>query len=358
MKISIVIPVYNGANTVGPLVDRIIDILNVHALQIVLVDDGSPDNSNEVCRSTYHQHPEIVTYVQLAKNFGEHNAVMAGLRQARSDYIVIMDDDFQNPPEEVTRLVDYASTHEFDVVYTYFPRKQHHWFRNLGSWFNDRIANHMLNKPRDLYLSSFKCLSRFTVNEILKYQGPYPYIDGLALRCTRNIGTLAVQHEPRRDGQSNYTFRRLVRLWLNMFVNFSVMPLRISTMMGLACSALGFLLGLEVFVEKLVQPDVPVGWASVLVAIVLFSGVQLIMLGLLGEYLGRLFLTQNQTPQYVVREVLHGKAPLVLNPPHLAGTRANDARQQPNGATDTSFNPEPAATAMIPGLPPSPPAPG
>jgi undecaprenyl-phosphate 4-deoxy-4-formamido-L-arabinose transferase len=326
MMISIVIPVYNGANTIGPLVDRLIDILSVHALQIVLVDDGSPDQSNEVCRSIYRRYPETVTYVQLAKNFGEHNAVMAGLRHSRGDYIVIMDDDFQNPPEEVNRLVEHASTHDYDIVYTYFPRKQHHWLRNLGSRFNNRVANHMLNKPKDLYLSSFKCLSRFCANEILKYQGPYPYIDGLALRCTRNIGTIAVQHEPRRDGQSNYTFRRLVRLWLNMFVNFSVMPLRLSTLVGLASSILGFLLGIQVFVEKIFRPDVPVGWASVLVAIVLFSGVQLIMLGLLGEYLGRLFLTQNQTPQFVVREVLEGKSSPTLNPPHLTPTPANGAR--------------------------------
>jgi undecaprenyl-phosphate 4-deoxy-4-formamido-L-arabinose transferase len=331
MRISIVIPVYNGANTVGPLVDRLVDVLSVHALQIVLVDDGSPDDSDAVCRAAFQRHPQNVTYVQLAKNFGEHNAVMAGLRHAHGDYVVIMDDDFQNPPEEVNRLVEHASTHDYDIVYTYYPCKQHHWFRNLGSRFNDRVANHMLNKPKDLYLSSFKCLSRFAVQEILKYQGPYPYIDGLALRCTRNIGTIAVQHQPRRDGHSNYTFRRLVRLWLNMFVNFSVMPLRLSTFMGLGCSLLGFLLGLQVLIEKMASPDVPVGWASVLVAIVLFSGVQLIMLGLLGEYLGRLFLTQNQTPQFVVRAVLEVKDPPPLNGPHLTPAHANGARTSSHG---------------------------
>jgi undecaprenyl-phosphate 4-deoxy-4-formamido-L-arabinose transferase len=188
----------------------------------------------------------------------------------------------------------------------------------------------MLDKPPDLYLSSFKCLSRFTVGEILKYPGPFPYIDGLALRCTGNIGKLEVRHEPRREGRSNYTFRKLVRLWLNMFVNFSVMPLRVSTLMGLAFSALGFLMGVWVFIEKMVRPDVPVGWPSVIVAILLFSGVQLIMLGLLGEYLGRLFLSSNQTPQYVVREVLQGTIESRLNPPHATAATiavpANRAR--------------------------------
>lgn len=316
MQVSIVIPVYNGAASIGPLVERLVDILGTNALQIVLVNDGSPDNSDEICRSLYLRFPDTITYVKLAKNFGEHNAVMAGLHHARGDYVVIMDDDFQNPPEEVIRLIEYAYVHHYDVVYTYYPRKQHHWLRNLGSRLNDRIANFMLDKPRDLYLSSFKCLNRFTVDEILKYPGPFPYIDGLALRCTQNIGKLEVRHEPRREGRSNYTLRKLVRVWLNMFVNFSVMPLRVSTLMGLTFSAFGFLLGISVFVEKMVRPDVPLGWPSVIVAIVLFSGVQLIMLGLVGEYLGRLFLSSNQTPQFVVREVLDGETELPLNRPH------------------------------------------
>lgn len=316
MRISIVIPVYNGAASIGPLVTHLVDILGTNALQIVLVNDGSPDTSDEICRALHHRFAETVTYVHLAKNFGEHNAVMAGLQHARGDYVVIMDDDFQNPPEEVIRLIEHAYVYAHDIVYTYYPRKRHHWFRNLGSRLNDLVANLMLDKPRDLYLSSFKCLSRFTVGEILKYPGPFPYIDGLALRCTRNIGKLEVRHEPRREGRSNYTFRKLVHLWLNMFVNFSVMPLRVSTLMGLTFGAAGFLMGIWVFVEKMVRPDVPVGWPSVIVAIVLFSSVQLVMLGLMGEYLGRLFLSNNQTPQYVVRELLDHEMEPRLNPPH------------------------------------------
>jgi glycosyltransferase involved in cell wall biosynthesis len=317
MQVSIVIPVYNGARSIGPLVERLVDILGTNALQIVLVNDGSPDNSDEVCRSLYGRHPETVTYVKLAKNFGEHNAVMAGLRNARGDYVVIMDDDFQNPPEEVIRLIEHASGYGYDVVYTYYRHKRHHWFRNLGSGLNGHVANFMLDKPRDLYLSSFKCLSRFTADEILKYAGPFPYIDGLALRCTRNIGKLEVRHEPRGEGRSGYTWRKLVRVWLSMFVNFSIMPLRASALIGLTFSAFGLVLGVCVFIEKMVRPDVPVGWPSVIVAIVLFSGVQLVMLGLMGEYLGRLFLSSNQTPQYVIREVLDGEPE-----PHLHAAHA------------------------------------
>jgi len=309
MLISVVIPVYNGAGTIGPLVQRLLEASAERTLQIVLVDDGSLDASDEVCRSLSARHPGVVTFVKLARNFGEHNAVMAGLWHARGDYVVIMDDDFQNPPEEVGRLIDHALQHGHDIVYTYFPVKHHHWARNLGSRLNDQVANFMLDKPRDLYLSSFKCMSRFLVDQILKYRGPYPYIDGLALRCSQNIGTVAVSHAPRREGRSNYTLRKLFRLWLNMFVNFSVMPLRVATVVGLAASALGVALGVEAMVERLVRPGVPVGWASVLVPIVLLSGVQLVMLGLLGEYLGRLFLTENQTPQFVVREVVESGAP-------------------------------------------------
>ena len=316
MLVSIVIPVYNGARTISPLVKRLFDVLHDHDLQIVLVNDGSPDNSDQVCREIQSAHAEAITYVRLAKNFGEHNAVMAGLRHARGDYVVIMDDDFQNPPEEVTRLIDHAVQGDYDVVYTYYARKQHHWFRNLGSRLNSLVASSMLDKPRDLYLSSFKCLNRFVVREITKYEGPFPYIDGLALRATRHIGKIEVRHDPRREGRSNYTLRKLVHLWLNMFVNFSVIPLRVSTLVGLLLSGVGFLLGLAVLVEKLLNPGVPIGWSSVVIAVVLFSGVQLVMLGLVGEYLGRLFLSTNQTPQFVIREVLDGAAASGLPPPH------------------------------------------
>jgi undecaprenyl-phosphate 4-deoxy-4-formamido-L-arabinose transferase len=304
MLCTIVIPVFNGAATIEPLVDRLIDVLDAGGLQIVLVNDGSPDNSDAVCRALQARFPDTIVYVELAKNFGEHNAIMAGLRYARGDYVVIMDDDFQNPPEEVARLIDYASAHHFEVVYTHYHRRRHQWHRILGSRFNGLVAGFLLDKPRGLYLSSFKCLSRFIVGEIIKYSGPYPYIDGLVLRSTRNIGAIEVRHDPRRQGRSNYTLRRLVRLWLNMFVNFSVMPLRVSTVMGLVFSAIGFLMGILVIIERLwFRADLPMGWASVIVTAVLFSGIQLVMLGLLGEYVGRLYLAGNQTPQFVIREV-------------------------------------------------------
>jgi undecaprenyl-phosphate 4-deoxy-4-formamido-L-arabinose transferase len=315
MTLSILIPVFNGSATIGPLVDRLVGILTDGALQIVLVNDGSADQSHAACLALHARYPETITYLNLAKNFGEHNAVMAGLRHVRGDYVVIMDDDFQNPPEEINRLVEHAQKGGHDVVYTAYATKQHHWFRNLGSRFNDRVATFMLGKPRDLYLSSFKCINRFLVGEIIKYTGPYPYIDGLILRSTRNIGTVVVRHDPREEGRSNYTLRRLVRLWLNMFVNFSVMPLRVSAIMGLIFSGLAFVAGAWVLIDKLLHPHIQVGWPSLMVTIVFFSGVQLAMLGLAGEYLGRLFLASNQTPQFVIREILDTSSACSDTPP-------------------------------------------
>lgn len=304
MLVTIVIPVFNGAQTISKLADELIRNLYPDNLELVLVNDGSQDRSHEECREIADRYGGIVKYVRLAKNFGEHNAVMAGLNYAKGDYVVVMDDDFQNPPSEVVRLVDEAIEGNYDVVYSYYEKKKHNLVRNMGSKFNDLIANIMLKKPKDLYLSSFKCLNRFAAQEIIKYKGPFPYIDGLVLRATRNISKVLVRHEKREKGRSNYNLKKMVALWMNMFVNFSVVPLRVSTWLGFIFSFIGIILSLVTVYEKFVRPDVPLGWPSLIIVIVMFSGTQLLILGILGEYLGRLFLMDNMTPQYVVREML------------------------------------------------------
>ena len=302
-KLSIVIPVYNGAKTVAPLCGQLISSFREHPLQIVLINDGSQDHSHEACLALVAKYPAVMTYLALAKNFGEHNAVMAGLNHVSGDYAVIMDDDAQNPPEEVHKLFEAAQSGDYDVVYSYYSRKEHGFWRNLGSQFNDRVANFMLDKPRGLYLSSFKCLSRFVINEIIRYKGPFPYIDGLALRCTRKIGRVETKHEKRKEGASGYTPKKLIKLWLNMFVNFSINPLRVSSVLGLICSGLGLALGVGIIFEKIMHPDLPTGWASLMIIVIFFAGIQLLTLGMIGEYLGRLFMGSNQTPQFVIREV-------------------------------------------------------
>ena len=301
-ELSLVIPVYNGSRTIGALVEHTTKIFGSTSFEIVLVNDGSEDDSETVCAQLAEKFPQNVTFVHLSRNFGEHSAVLAGFTEARGRYIAVLDDDGQNPPEEVVRMLDELKRKNYDVVYGHYIEKKHSRFRNLGSRFNDRIATLMLHKPKDLYLSSFKVMNRFLVNEITKYRGPYPYTDGLIYRVTRNIGQIPVEHRASVSGPSRYTFRKLVRLWLNMFLNFSIKPLRISVYVGLFASCLSIVALVAILIDKLwITPNLTVGIPTVLGSVVFFSGIQLMILGLVGEYLGRLYLDQTGTPQFVVR---------------------------------------------------------
>jgi glycosyltransferase involved in cell wall biosynthesis len=307
-RLSIIIPVYRGEKTIGPLVLALADCFEgICPLEIVLVNDGSPDNSAAVCRGLAKR-MDFVKFLNLSRNFGEHNAVMAGLNFCTGDYVVIMDDDFQNPPTEVAKLLDEIQK-GYDVVYSYYAVKRHPFLRNLGSRVNNYFAVLLLDKPRDLYLSSFKIVSRFVVDELIKYDGPYPYIDGLVLRITRNCSRVLVEHDARREGRSGYTPRKLVSLYLNMFTNFSILPLRLASYAGLATSLIGLILAAMFVVEKLRNPEVPAGWTSVIVSLFILGGIQLFALGMIGEYLGRLFLKDNGRPQFVVREQLNCERP-------------------------------------------------
>ena len=304
ISVSIVIPVYNAEFSIGKLVDELVSELNHHYnLEIVLVNDNSQDNSEEICIGLYEKYKNVVSFYSLSKNVGEHNAVMAGLNNVSGEYVVIMHDDFQNPISEVIKLISYASGNIYDVVYTYYKKKKHSYLRNLGSWFNDKIANYMLNKPKNLYLSSFKIINEHIVQEIIKYDLPFPYIDGLILRTTDNLGKIEVKHSERKRGKSGYTLKKLISLWSNMFTNFSILPLRISIIIGFIFAIIGFLYGIQSIIEKLLNPDIPIGYPSIIVLIVIFSGVQLMAIGMIGEYLGRVFLSQNKKPQYTIRKI-------------------------------------------------------
>lgn len=302
-KTSIIIPVYNGAQSIGRLTDELIaKISPLFRMEIILINDCSPDNSEEVCIGITKKHPDYVSFYSLAINVGEHNAVMAGLNKCTGDYAIIIDDDFQNPVSEVMKVMSYMIQNDYDVVYTYYKEMKQPLFRRLGSSFNDKVANIMLKKPKNLYLSSFKIINRFLIDEVIKYNLPYPYIDGLILRTTSNIGKIEVLHNPRVAGRSNYTLRRLIRLWLNMFTNFSILPLRISIILGFIFSIIGFLIGIDAVIEKFVNPGVPLGYTFLVVIISLYAGIQLMAIGMVGEYLGRIFMSNNKKPQYSIRK--------------------------------------------------------
>jgi glycosyltransferase involved in cell wall biosynthesis len=301
--LSIVIPVYRGAATIGRLVDALSELHPAVGLEIVLVNDGSPDNSGAVCQELVHTAPVPLTYVEHARNYGEHNAVMTGLRHSRGAYVITMDDDLQNPPEEVIRLYDHARIGSWDVVYARYAAKQHAGWRNLGSRFANAVADRLLDKPKGLYLSSFRCMSAFVVRSVTHYSGPYPYVDGLIMEVTQRIDSIEVRHLPRSEGNSNYNLRRLVRLWLNLATSFSLAPLRLAIYAGVFMALLGAIGAVGTIAEALLLRDTPSGWASTMTVILLVAGVQSMILGVLGEYVGRTFLSANGKPQGTVRSI-------------------------------------------------------
>ena len=304
--LSVVIPLYRSEESIERVVAELAALPIDGGLEIVLVNDCSPDNTLGACRRIMAGCPVPVAVVNLARNFGEHNAVLTGLRHARGRWVVTMDDDGQNPPSEVPKLLAAAQAGGFDAVFGDYAVKEHAAWRNWGSRFTNRVAGWLLDKPPGLYLSSFRCLSAFLVGELIRYEGPYPYIDGLILQSTRAVTAIEVAHKPRAQGQSGYNLHRLVRLWLNMFTSFSVVPLRVATVLGLALGALGLLGVVGVVYLYFTGRGPEFGWGSLMAALLIFSGAQLVMLGVLGEYLGRAYLTTNRRPQAVVREIFRG----------------------------------------------------
>ena len=313
-SLSLVIPVHNAEKTIVPLCQSLISLYAPeYRLEIILINDGSRDNSHLLCLELHRTHPEIVTYLRLSRNFGEHSAVMAGLNHAHGDYCVIMDDDFQNPPEEVATLLAEMDK-GYDVVYSSYPVKNDHMWRNVGSRFNNRMANYVLNKPKKLYLSSFKAMNRFLVQEVIKYIGPDPYLDAIILRSTANIGTVSIRHEQRRFGRSGYTLKKLISLWGNMVVSYSLIPLRIIGVVGFILTIVGITMGgMTLFDALLPHRTSPDEYEKLTSVIAFFRGFQLLAISIVGEYVGRIYLTLNNEPQFIIRERL------------LAGTTDNHA---------------------------------
>ncbi|MDE7478981.1 MAG: glycosyltransferase [Lachnospiraceae bacterium] len=302
-KVSFVIPCYRSAKTIEGVVAEIQNTMNTmpkYKYDIFLVNDCSPDDTYEVIKVLCEKFNNI-TGISLAKNFGQHAALMAGLRKSDGDIIVCLDDDGQTPANEVGKLLDGIENGS-DVIYASYENKQHNAFRNFGTWMNDIMTRIMLGKPKDLHLTSYFAAKRFVVDSMLQYENSYPYIIGLVLRATRNITNVPVNHRSRKVGTSGYTMKKLLALWFNGFTAFSILPLRIATVTGVTFAGAGFIYGLYTIVKKFINPEVPLGFSSLMAAVVFIGGMLMIMLGLIGEYIGRIYISINNSPQYVIRE--------------------------------------------------------
>jgi undecaprenyl-phosphate 4-deoxy-4-formamido-L-arabinose transferase len=302
-ELSLVIPLYRSRSSIDLLIDRLEALKPACIWELILVDDGSPDGTAERARERLQGSPLRGLLICHSRNYGEHQAVLSGYRHAAGTYIVNLDDDLQNPPEEALRLWQKARDENLDVVYGDYRQKQHESWRNLGSRFANRTANWLLDLPDRFYLSSFRCVSGLIAQRVANYQGPYPYIDGLLSQYTQRIASLKVQHDPRHVGETNYNLRRLTRLWLNIFTSFSIMPLRLATLLGLVMASIGATSLIALVVQALIERQTVQGWLSIICTILIFGGIQCLLIGVLGEYLGRIFLTVSGKPQSFLRSV-------------------------------------------------------
>ena len=306
--ISFVVPCYRSQATLPSVIREIqetMEGLSQYTYEVVLVNDCSPDNTFDSIRELCRENKNI-TGINLAKNFGQHSALMAGFHQVKGDIIVCLDDDGQTPADEVGKLLE-GSEKGAEVVEAQYAHKQHSGFRNWGSHVNELMTRVMLGKPKDLFVSSYFAARRFVVDEMIKYEYPYPYVIGLVLRTTKNIVNVEVNHRDRMEGTSGYTLGKLLGLWFNGFTAFSVKPLRIATVTGAGCAFLGFAYGIYTIIKKIFinPPGLVTGFSALMSVLVFMGGMLMLMLGLVGEYMGRMYISMNRSPQYVVREIVN-----------------------------------------------------
>ena len=302
-KISIVIPCYNSEHTILKVLHELEEVLKEEVYEVVLVNDSSKDDTWNVIKTLASQQNNIVA-VDFARNFGQHAALMAGFARVSGDIVVTMDDDGQAPIDSLLDLVDSIND-ETDVVFgEYIHKIQKRIYRRLGSWLDTKMCEILLNKQKNLYLSTFMAAKRYVIDECLKYDGSYPYIAGLVLRTTDKIVNIPVEQRNRIEGDTGYSFRKLVALWMNGFTTFSVKPLRIASVVGFATAIIGFIYGIILIIRKIVNPDIVVGYSSIVCSILFVGGIAMIMLGMVGEYLGRVYMSMNKAPQYTVRSIV------------------------------------------------------
>lgn len=305
MDISFVIPCYRSEKTISAVVEEIknkMKELSKYSYEVILVNDCSPDNTFEKIKSIAQECDNVIA-IDLAKNFGQHSAIMAGFSKVSGNIIVCLDDDGQTPANEVDKLL--AKIEEgYDVVYAEYGNKQHSAFRNWGSNLNKKMTEILLGKPKELFISSYFAATRMIVEEMKKYNNPYPYLAGLVLRTTKSVCNVSVTHRQRMEGESGYSLRKLIGLWVNGFTAFSVLPLRMATYSGMLVALIGFIFAIWTVVHKIISPEVAVGWSSTFSVILVIGGMILFVLGMIGEYIGRIYISLNNSPQYVIREIV------------------------------------------------------
>lgn len=309
MKLSFVIPCYRSADSVGDVIERIIATVKAdgrYDYEIICINDYSPDNTLEVLKGIAAGNPKVKV-LALTRNFGQHSALMAGYNHVSGDIVVCLDDDGQNPPEEMFKLIDKLEE-GYDLVSARYAKKKHSFVRRIGSKVSFAMSRYLVGMPKDVDLNSYCVFRRFVADEVVKYRNAYPFVHGLMLRITRNIANVDITHQERQSGSSGYTLGKLLGLWMNGFTAFSEKPLRLASLLGVSCAALGFLYSLVIIIRKILNPGVPAGYSSLMAVVLLLCGVIMVLLGLLGEYIGRMYICLNNAPQYAIREKINVEA--------------------------------------------------
>jgi undecaprenyl-phosphate 4-deoxy-4-formamido-L-arabinose transferase len=308
-KLSVVIPCYNSEKNIEDVVKKDIEIFEKNGIddyEFILVNDYSKDKTWEVLSHLAKKSNSIVA-INLAKNSGQHNAIMAGFHYVSGDLIVVSDDDGQTQMDKIQEMIDELNK-GFDVVMTNWEQRTKRSFvRKIGTKLNDKVSRTLMDNPDDIPVSIFFLARKYIIDEIIKYDKPYTFVTGLVLRTTHNIGVVSVEQLPRQSGQSGYSFRKLMSLWLNGFTAFSIIPLRITTYLGVISAMIGFLSGIGVIIRKILNPEIMAGWSSIIAVVMIMAGLILSVLGMIGEYLGRIYMCINNTPQFVIKEVFRGE---------------------------------------------------
>lgn len=304
-KLSFVIPCYQSEKTIAGVVSEAIATVEAdgrYDYEIICVNDHSPDNTFCVLKEIAQN--VKVKVLDLSRNFGQHSALMAGFHYVTGDIVVCLDDDGQTPPKKMFELIDKLEE-GYDLVSARYTEQKRSLFRKIGTKISFAMSSYLVGKPKDIDLNSYYVFRRYILDEVLRYDNPYPFVHGLILRVTRNMANVDLKREERQEGKSGYSFVKLFSLWMNGFTAFSEKPLRIASVMGVLCALSGFVFGLFVIIRKIVNPVIPVGYSSIMAAILILSGLIMLFLGLLGEYIGRIYISINNAPQYAIRETIN-----------------------------------------------------